>query len=62
MNKTSISETWHIINNAAAVITMDSGILHLAGTTETTILDLGSSIKPEFRIPYRINLVNHIYV
>ena len=53
LNKTSISETWHLINNAAAVITMDSGILHLAGTTDTTIIHLGSSIKPEFRIPYR---------
>jgi hypothetical protein len=52
LNKTSISETWHLINNAAAVITMDSGILHLAGTTNTTIIHLGSSIKPEFRIPY----------
>jgi len=46
LNKTSISETWHLINNAAAVITMDSGILHLAGTTDTTIIHLGSSIKP----------------
>ena len=53
LNKTSISETWHLINNAAAVITMDSGILHLAGTTNTPIIHLGSSIKPEFRIPYR---------
>lgn len=53
LNKTSISQTWHIINNAAAVITMDSGILHLAGTTNTPIIHLGSSIKPEFRIPYR---------
>jgi hypothetical protein len=53
MNKTSISQTWYLINNAAAVITMDSGILHLAGTTKTPIIHLGSSIKPEFRIPYR---------
>ena len=30
MNQTSISETWHLINDAKAVITMDSGILHLA--------------------------------
>jgi len=53
MNKTSISQTWHIINSAAAVITMDSGILHLAGTTNVHIIHLGSSIKAEFRIPYR---------
>jgi ADP-heptose:LPS heptosyltransferase len=33
MNQTSISESWHLINDATVVITMDSGILHLAGTT-----------------------------
>jgi ADP-heptose:LPS heptosyltransferase len=61
MNQTSISETWHIINNAAVVITMDSGILHLAGTTETPIVELGSPINPEFRRPYR-KTSKHIYV
>jgi hypothetical protein len=53
MNKTSISQCWHLINKARCFITMDSGLLHLAGTTETPIVHLGSSIKPEFRIPYR---------
>jgi ADP-heptose:LPS heptosyltransferase len=61
MNQTSISESWHLINNAAAVITMDSGILHLAGTTETPIVELGSPINPEFRRPYR-KTSKHIYV
>lgn len=61
MNQTSISETWHLINDAAVVITMDSGILHLAGTTETPIVELGSSINPEFRRPYR-KTSKHIYV
>lgn len=64
MNKTSISESWHLINNAAAVITMDSGILHLAGTTNTWIFELGSPINPEFRTPYRQNSQNwkHVYI
>lgn len=53
MNKTSISDAWHLINKSAGVITMDSGILHLAGTTRTFIYHLGSSINPEFRKPYR---------
>ena len=61
MNQTSISETWHLINDAAVVITMDSGILHLAGTTGTPILELGSPINPEFRRPYR-KTSKHIYV
>jgi len=59
MNKTSVSDCWHIINKAAAIITMDSGLLHLAGTTETLILQLGSSINPEFRIPYRHGTQNY---
>lgn len=53
MNKTSISDCWHLMNNAKAFVTMDSGLLHLAGTTDVPIIHLGSSIKPEFRIPYR---------
>jgi ADP-heptose:LPS heptosyltransferase len=53
MNKTSISDCWHIINNAHCFVTMDSGLLHLAGTTDTHIVMLGSSIQPFFRIPYR---------
>ena len=53
INKTSLSETWHILNKAVAVVTMDSGILHLAGTTNTHIIQLGSSINPLLRAPYR---------
>jgi ADP-heptose:LPS heptosyltransferase len=53
MNQTSISETWYLLNGSEAVVTMDSGILHLAATTETLIFELGSPINPEFRTPYR---------
>jgi len=53
MNKTSISQAWHLINKSLCFITMDSGLLHLAGTTDANIIMLGSSIKPEFRLPYR---------
>jgi len=52
-NKTTLDQTWHILNNAKCVVTMDSGVLHLAGTTDTHIIQLGSSIKPEYRAPYR---------
>ena len=60
MNKTSISECYHLINNATCFITMDSGLLHLAGTTSTPIIHLGSSLKPEFRIPHREGKYNYI--
>jgi ADP-heptose:LPS heptosyltransferase len=61
MNKTSISETWYLIGNSAGVVTMDSGILHLAGTTYADIIELGSPINPEFRRPRRKE-GKHIYV
>jgi ADP-heptose:LPS heptosyltransferase len=53
MNQTSLDQTWHLINKSSCFITMDSGLLHLAGTTDVDIIQLGSSINPEFRSPYR---------
>lgn len=55
MNQTTISQAWHLINQSMCFITMDSGLLHLAGSTDANIIMLGSSIKPEFRLPYRNN-------
>lgn len=52
-NKLSIHQTWHILNKSVVTVTMDSGILHLAGTTDTGIIQLGSSIDPRLRAPYR---------
>ena len=53
INKTSLSQAWHLINKSICFVTMDSGLLHLAGTTDAEITMLGSAIKPEFRKPYR---------
>lgn len=58
VNKTSISDCWHLISGANAFVTMDSGLLHLAGTTDANIVQLGSSINPSFRIPYRYKSEN----
>ena len=52
-NKTTLDQSWYILNKSICVVTMDSGVLHLAGTTNTYIVQLGSSIKPEYRAPYR---------
>ena len=52
MNKTDISQAWHLINKADYFVTMDSGLLHLAATANTHIIHLGSSINPEFRKTY----------
>jgi hypothetical protein len=53
MNQTNISQSWHLIQKSICFITMDSGLLHLAGTTDVNIIQLGSSINPYWRIPYR---------
>lgn len=44
---------WMMNNQARAVVTMDSGILHVAGTTDVNIIQLGSSIDNKLRAPYR---------
>jgi len=52
-NKLDIHQTWHVLNKSNMIVTMDSGILHLAGTTDSYIIQLGSSIDPFYRSPYR---------
>jgi len=61
VNKTTLDETWHLIENSICFVTMDSGLLHLAGTTDSEIIQLGSSINPEFRAPYRYGSQEYKY-
>ena len=61
LNKTNLSSTWNVINNASCFITMDSGLLHLAGTTDTYIIQLGSSINYKLRAPYRKGFQGYKY-
>lgn len=58
-NKLNLSQCWHVINKSKYFITMDSGLLHLAGTTDCEIIQLGSSINNKLRAPYRYN--NQLY-
>lgn len=44
---------WMMNHRARCVVTMDSGILHVAGTTDVNIIQLGSSIDWRLRAPYR---------
>lgn len=60
-NKLNLSQLWHILNESMCVITMDSGILHFAGTTDTFIIQLGSSINNKLRAPYRNGSQNYKY-
>ena len=52
-NQGTISDMWWVLNGSDCLITMDSGPLHLAGCTNTNILQLGSAINPKLRAPYR---------
>tara|TARA_R110000772_G_scaffold8005_2_gene26721 strand:+ start:4416 stop:6398 length:1983 start_codon:yes stop_codon:yes gene_type:complete len=57
----SLSELWHIINNARALVSFDAGPIHLAGTTDTHIIQIGSSIRYEKTAPYRNGTQNYKY-
>lgn len=61
LNKADLSQTWWLMNKSLCFVTMDSGLLHLAGTTDAEIIQLGSSIKPDFRAPYRNNSQSYKY-
>lgn len=52
-NKTSIAELASIFRQARAVCGLDSGPIHLAGTTTIPIVCGYTSVSPEYRIPYR---------
>ena len=52
-DENAINEMWHMINNAFALISFDSGPIHLAGTTDSHIIQIGASIRPEKTAPWR---------
>lgn len=60
-NQGDLSDLWHIINGGRAIVTMDSGPLHIAGTTDTFILQLGGAKDPRFSAPYRHGTQNYKY-
>tara|TARA_Y100001972_G_scaffold125046_1_gene175467 strand:+ start:1528 stop:4554 length:3027 start_codon:yes stop_codon:yes gene_type:complete len=51
--ESSIAKIRGLLKKARCLIAMDSGILHIAGTTDVEIIQLGSSIHPYYRAPYR---------
>jgi FkbM family methyltransferase len=60
-NKIGLEEMYQVIKNGMVLITMDTGPLHIAGCTDTHILQLGSATHPLLRIPYRNNTQNYKY-
>lgn len=60
-NKGSLDDMWHVINRADCIVTMDSGPLHLAGSTDCYIIQIGSALNWRFRAPYRKGKQEHKY-
>jgi len=61
IDKTSILETREIIKNSTAIIGLDNGLLHIAGTTDIPIVGGFTSVNPEHRMPYRHNILGWNY-
>ena len=53
LNKTSILELASIMNKARAVVGLDSGPIHVAGTTKVPIVCGFTNVAPEHRYPIR---------
>ena len=53
MEYDTISEMWHIINNGFGLVIFDSGPVHVAGTTDSHIIWMSASVRPEKTAPYR---------
>ena len=49
----SISDMWHLINHSICLVTMDSGPLHIAGTTDAWIIQIGSASDYRYVNPVR---------
>lgn len=60
-NKLTLSQCWHVINKSEFFVSMDSGLLHLAGSTDAYIIQLGSSINNKLRAPFRENSQDYKY-
>ena len=60
-NKIELEEMYQVIKSSFVIVTMDTGPLHIAGCTDTHILQLGSATNPLLRIPYRNNTQNYKY-
>lgn len=60
-DKTSLCETQVIISKATAIVGLDCGLLHVAGTTETAIVGSFTSVKPMHRMPFRHNILGWNY-
>lgn len=57
IDKTSLVEAGSIIAGAKAIVGLDCGLLHLAGTTSTPIVFGTTTVESHLRVPYRDNVL-----
>lgn len=60
-NKIGLNEMYQIIKGGSCLITMDTGPLHIAGCTDTHILQVGTARNPILSAPYRNNSYDYKY-
>lgn len=61
VDKTNLLEAAAIMHNAKAVIGVDNGLLHIAGTTQTPIIGGFTTVTPNIRMPIRNGVLGDNY-
>ena len=59
INKLTMHQTVALCNRAKAILTTDSGLVHVAGCTDTNIIGIFTCVSPEMRRPYRSSSYHH---
>lgn len=59
IDKTTLSEAASIMEDSAAVLGVDNGLIHLAGCTNAPIVGGFTTVKPEIRMPIRNNRLGY---
>lgn len=61
IDKTSLLEAAKIMSNAAAVVGVDNGLLHVAGCTDVPIVGGFTTVDPKARMAIRKNVLGYNY-
>lgn len=59
IDKTTLPEAGKIIANSRVIIGVDNGLIHLAATTDVSIVAGFTSVSPHTRLPYRNNTLGY---
>lgn len=61
IDKTDLLQATKICQNSKAVVGLDNGILHLAGSTDVPIVGGFTTVNPNHRMPYRNGVLGYLY-